>query len=129
MQTLPVEILRAAMEAIAYRFALIAHALQPFAPSATLVASGNALRWSPTWVQILADVLGCRVQVSERSEASMRGAALLALEATGKIPGIEEASVTLSIPMEAVFEPNMKHHALYLAGLDRQQRLYEKLFT
>ena len=127
--TLPIEILRAAMEAIAYRFALIAGTLEPFAPAATVVASGNALRSSPTWVQILADVLGRRVHVSDRAEASMRGAALLALEATGKIPGIEEASVTLSIPMEAVFEPNMKHHALYQEGLDRQQRIYEELFT
>jgi gluconokinase len=128
MQTLPIEILRAAMEAIAYRFALIARALEPFAPAATIVASGNALRSSPTWVQILADVLGRRVQVSHRAEASMRGAALLALEATGKIQSIEEASVPLSIPVEAVFEPNMKHHALYQEGLDRQQRVYEKLF-
>ena len=48
--------LRAAMEAIAYRFALVAAALEPFAPGATLVASGNALRSSATWVQILADV-------------------------------------------------------------------------
>ena len=50
-----------------------------------LIASGHALRSSPTWVQILADVLGRRVLVSELSEASMRGAALLALEAAGKI--------------------------------------------
>lgn len=127
LQTSPIEILRAAMEAVAYRFALIADAVEPFAPGATLVASGNALRSSPTWVQILADVLGRRVQVSERPEASTLGAALLALEATGKIQTIEKSSVPESV--ETVFEPNMKHHALYKEGLDRQQRVYEKLFT
>jgi gluconokinase len=129
LQTLPIEILRAAMEAIAYRFALITAALEPFAPGAILVASGNALRLSPTWVQILADVLGRRVLVPERLEASIRGAALLALEATGKIQSIEEVSASVSTPVEKVFEPNMQHHALYQAGLDRQQRMYQKLFT
>src|ERR1051325_1766543 len=44
LQTRPIEILRAAMEAIAYRFALIARALDALAPAATLVASGHALR-------------------------------------------------------------------------------------
>jgi gluconokinase len=129
LQTLPSEILRAAMEAIAYRFALIAAALEPFAPGATLVASGNALRSSATWVQILADVLGRRVLVSERSEASIRGAALLALEATGKIQTIEKSSVTSSESVETVCEPKMQHHALYQEGLARQQRIYQKLFT
>ena len=125
LQTRPIEILRAAMEAIAYRFALIASALEPFAPGATLIASGHALRSSPTWVQILADVLGRRVAVSELSEASTRGAALLALEAAGKIRSIEE----FSVPVEMVFEPNMSHHAVYRKAIDRQQRLYQKIFS
>jgi len=129
LQTRPSEILRAAMEAITYRFALIAGALAPFAPGATVVASGNALRSSPTWVQILADVLGRGVVVSELPEASMRGAALLALEAAGKIQSIEKSSVALSESVERAFEPNMRHHALYQNGLDRQQRIYQKLFT
>jgi gluconokinase len=125
LQTRPIEILRAAMEAIAYRFSSIASALEPFASGATIIASGHALRSSPTWVQIFADVLGRRVMVSELSEASLRGAALLALEAAGKIQNIEEVSV----PVEMVFEPNMSHHAIYQQALDRQQRLYEKIFT
>ncbi|HEY0431055.1 MAG TPA: FGGY-family carbohydrate kinase, partial [Pyrinomonadaceae bacterium] len=125
LQTRPIEILRAAMEAIAYRFALIARALEPFAPGATVIASGHALRSSPTWVQILADALGRRVMISELSEASLRGAALLALEAAGKIRSIEE----FSVPVEVVFEPNMSHHAVYRQAIDRQQQLYQKLFT
>ena len=46
-RTRPVEILRASMEAVAYRFALIADALDAIAPGAEIVASGNALRSSP----------------------------------------------------------------------------------
>jgi gluconokinase len=115
------------MEAIAYRFALIAEALEPFTAAATLVASGHALRESPTWVQILADVFGRSVLVSETSEASMRGAALLALEAAGKIQSIEEFWASYPVEVETVFGPNMTHHALYQKGLRRQQRIYQKL--
>jgi gluconokinase len=125
LKTNGIEVLRAAMEAIAYRFALIARALEPFAPRASLIASGHALRSSPTWVQILADVLGCRLMLSELSEASMRGAALLALEAAGKIETIEE----FSMPVETVFEPNIAHQAAYHQGLERQERTYKKLFN
>jgi gluconokinase len=125
LKTPTIDILRAAMEAIAYRFALIARALESFAPDAAVIASGYALHSSQTWVQILADVLGRRVRLSELPEASMRGAALLALEATGKIQTIED----FSMGFETVFEPNMAHHATYQEGLRRQQRIYKKLFN
>src|SRR6185369_610480 len=49
-KTTPVEIVRATLEAIAYRFALIARALDEVAPNATIFASGNALRSSPVWL-------------------------------------------------------------------------------
>ncbi len=129
LQTRPIEILRAAMEAIAYRFALIARALEPLAPQATIMASGNALGASPTWVQILADVLGRSVMVSETAEASMRGAALLALEAAGKIQSIEEISTPPASIAAAIFEPVMSRHALYQTGIERQQRMYERVIT
>jgi gluconokinase len=125
LQTLPIEILRAAMEAIAYRFALIARALDPLASGAAVMASGHALRCSPTWVQTLADVLGRPVMISDLVEASTRGAALLALEAAGKIQSIEE----FSVPVEKTYEPDMSRHALYQQGLDRQQLIYKKLFA
>jgi len=125
LQTRPIEILRAAMEAVAYRFALIARALEPLAPGASVMVAGHALSSSPAWVQILADVLGHRLSVSERAEASTRGAALLALEAAGKIPSIEDFSVSV----EAIFEPDMTRHARYQVGIERQQRMYERVFS
>jgi gluconokinase len=123
-QTTTLEILRAALEAIAYRFALIAHALDDIAPGASVIATGNALRSSPVWLQIIADVLGRPVMLGSASEASMRGAALLALEAVGKIGNLEAVPVAV----DAVFEPDMQRHARYREGLARQQDLYERLF-
>lgn len=123
LQTQPIEILRAAMEAIAYRFALIAKALEPFAPKASIFASGNALRSSPTWMQMMADVLGQPIFLSAASEASARGAALLALEAIGRIDDIE----AFPLSVENRFEPNLSHHARYQNGIERQVKLYESV--
>lgn len=123
-QTGTVEIVRAVFESIAYRFALIARALDHVAPGAAIFASGNALRASPVWTQIIADVLGRPLLFGGNPEASMRGAALLALETVGKIGTLEEDSVVV----EQVFEPDMTRHARYQEGLARQQDLYEHLF-
>lgn len=123
-QTTTVEIIRAALEAIAYRFALIAEALDEIAPDAQIVATGNALRSSPVWLQIIADVLGRPVMFGGTPEASIRGAALLALEAVGKIGNLDAVSVSV----DEVFEPDMQRHARYREGLGRQQELYERLF-
>jgi gluconokinase len=123
-QTQPVEILRAALESIAYRFAAIASALDRVAPNAMIAASGNALRSSPAWLQIMADVLGRPLLVGGAAEASSRGAALLALEAVGKIANLEEDLFAV----EHVFEPDMTRHARYQQGLARQEKLYERLY-
>ncbi|HEX2272208.1 MAG TPA: gluconokinase [Pyrinomonadaceae bacterium] len=129
-ETRPVEIVRAALEAIAYRFALIARALNTIAPEATVIASGNALRSSPVWIQILADVLGRPIALGEAAEASIRGAALLALEAVGKIATVEEVSVsTVAVFQPGVFQPDMARHARYREGLARQEELYDRLFS
>ena len=122
--TTTVEIIRAALEAIAYRFALIANALDEIAPGAEIFATGNALRSSPVWLQIIADVLGRPVLFGGAPEASIRGAALLALEAVGKIANIEAVPVVV----DEVFEPDMQRHARYREGLARQQDLYTRLF-
>lgn len=121
VQTQPQDILRAAMEAVAYRFARIVESLDTIAPGAQIFAAGNALSSSPLWTQIIADVLNRPVSFSGLTEASTRGAALLALEAAGKIRSIEE----FSVPVEKVFEPDKSRHARYQEGLARQQKFYE----
>jgi len=123
-QTSRAEIVRATLEAIAYRFALIARDLDRIAPNATIVASGNALRSSPLWLQIIADVLGRPLMFGGAAESSIRGAALLALEAVGKIGAIDEDSIVV----EQVFEPDMSRHARYQAGLARQEEFYKRLY-
>ncbi len=123
MHTRPVEIMRAALEAVAYQFAHIARALRPFAPHAEIRASGGALTASPVWTQILADVLARPVKLSDAREASSRGAALYALEALGVLDELTDAPVGSS----RTFEPDLEAHAIYAAGLRRQESIYKSL--
>ena len=111
------------MEAVCYRFALLAQALDKVAPEATIVAAGNALLSSPAWAQMIADVLGRRIELSAVNEASSRGAALLALEAAGKIDSIETTADEFAV----AYEPDLTRHLRYVEAIERQQKLYEKL--
>lgn len=122
--TRPVEILRAGMEAVAYRLALIYELLAPIAsPEAEIVASGAALLQSPTWAQIVADVLGRPVITTSEGEASSRGAALLAAEALGLLADAAQASPAFG----ATYEPDPGRHQRYRDALARHRRLYRKL--
>ena len=124
--TRPVEIVRAGLEAVAYRFALISDALLPHAaPHAEICASGGALRASSVWTQIIADALGRPIRLSSVEEASSRGAVLLALEALGKIKDVADTKA----PPGDLFEPDMSRHDVYRRGLQRQQKFYELLVT
>ena len=121
MSSTPVEILRAAMESVAYRFALIAEIIEAASPGEKeVVATGGGLLHSPTWTRIMADVLGRPVTLSGVNEASSRGAALLAFEALGELE-IEEAEA----PVGETFEPDPERHEIYRKALERQRRLYE----
>ena len=125
LHTRPIEILRAAMEAVAYRFRLIWEALAPLAPGARIIASGGALQASAAWAQILSDVLGRTLEITGAEESSSRGAVLLALEASGKIKSIGEDCA----PVELTVEPDMNAHDRYCRGLKRHAQLYERLVS
>jgi gluconokinase len=121
MTSKPVEILRAAMEAVAFRFAIIAEMLGTASPGEKeVVASGGGLLNSATWTRIMADTLGRPVTLSGVQEASSRGAALIALEALGG-PEIEAAQA----PLGETFEPDPSRHEVYMKALERQRRLYD----
>jgi gluconokinase len=126
LDTSPVEIVRAAMEAVALRFALAAQALRGVFPQAReIVASGGALGHSPAWTQIFADALGKPVIMAAEAEASSRGAGLLAMEAAGLIDRTEEAQARLG----RAFLPDEARHARYVEMLTHQQHLYDLLVS
>jgi gluconokinase len=103
----------------------LARALDTIAPNAVVVASGNALLASRAWAQMIADVVGRRIELSCTREASCRGAALLALETIGTIGSIE----TVESGSGEYFEPDLTRHEVYARAIERQQELYERLIS
>jgi gluconokinase len=121
LNTNAIDILRAGLEGVALRFALIYRSIAPYLPPEHhIIASGSGLLSSPTWMQIMADVLNRPVSASLEQEATSRGIALLALQALGQ----------MDIPQVAIgqsYTPIAAHHTLYNAALEHQLVLYHKL--
>lgn len=122
--TRPVEIMRASLESVCYRFAAIYERLKAELPNeAKIVASGGAIVNSRIWTQMMADVMGVPVAASAVQEASSRGAAMLALEAFGEIDNF----AAIKTPTGEVFEPDAENYQRYRQGRDRQEKMYELL--
>jgi gluconokinase len=114
--TTPLDLRQAALEGVAFRFAEIAELLPGLGE---VVATGGGLLHDPAWVQIMADALARPVVVSGVAEASLRGAAVAALERLGCEP---EAA-----PLGDVFSPRADEAEAYRSARERQRRLYEVL--
>ncbi|MEO8041531.1 MAG: gluconokinase [Acidobacteriota bacterium] len=118
-----IDIVQAALESVAYRFAEIFDQLNSVCSTKELIASGGALRESPVWTQMIADVIGRNMTLPDSHEASMRGAVLLALESTGKIKKIEDVPT----PSGKKFSAQKSLKAVYSAARKRHQDAYRSL--
>jgi len=85
--TTAADILTAALEAVFYRLADILEMLERSVGQATKIIVSGGILQSPASLQLLADSLGRDLEVCNDQEASLRGAAIYALEQLGqKIP-------------------------------------------
>lgn len=124
LETEPLAILRAGLETVALRFALVHDLLRPLVTDPhEVVISGGALGHWPVWPQIIADALGHPLVASAEPEASARGAALVALLGLGAIEAPEAAPVALG----RTYAPDARAHAIYRAARARLERLHDTL--
>jgi gluconokinase len=114
--TTPLDIRQAAYEGVAFRFAAIADLLLEVRE---VVATGGGLLHDPDWIQIMADALARPVAVSAVPEASLRGAAVFALERRGHDVG--------EAPISGVVHPRTDRAHAYRAAREAQQKLYDAL--
>ncbi len=121
--TKPVDILQAALESVGYRFAEIFDRLCTVVEIKEIVASGGALRDSPVWAQIIADVLGRDLMMNAPPESSSRGAVLLALESIGKIETSRQNSRNEGERVK--FDGD--RHNLHKSNRKRHQKTYQLL--
>jgi gluconokinase len=116
-ETTPLDLRQAAFEGVAFRFAAIADLLPDVRE---VVATGAGLLHDRDWIQIMADALARPIAVSGVPEASLRGAAVLALERAGH----ELADA----PVSEIVEPRPDRAEAYRAARGEQQRLYDLLY-
>jgi gluconokinase len=116
LETTPLDLRQASYEGVAFRFAAIADLLPEVRE---VVATGAGLLHDRDWIQIMADSLARPIHVSGVPEASLRGAAVLALERLGQ--DVADA------PIAGVVEPRAERAEAYRAAREQQQRLYEAL--
>jgi gluconokinase len=125
VSTTPIQILRAALESVALRFRNVYELMMlSLGAPREVIASGGGLLNSPSWTQIMADTLDHGVIPCLEPEATSRGAALVALERIGAIGDIGELAPTLGNEIR----PDEARADIYAAALEKQRRLYKKLF-
>ncbi|MDI3284507.1 FGGY family carbohydrate kinase [Polyangium sp. 15x6] len=120
LSTTPRDIVQALYESIALRLAQIHDAL---GGSDALYAGGGALSASPAWAQMFADAMQTPVHFMG-DEATMRGAAMLALEARGL-----GSLASLAPSASRIFEPRREVAEIYRAAKERQIELYRRLYS
>jgi gluconokinase len=124
LDTEPLAIVRAGLEAVGLRFALVHDLLRPLALEGyQIVISGGALGHWPVWPQIIADALGHQLIASAEPEASARGAAIIALLGIGAISTLEEAPMALG----RTYEPDARAHTIYGAARARLEQVHDLL--
>jgi gluconokinase len=107
---------QAALEGVGFRFGEVA-ALMPELEE--VVATGAVLVGNDEWMQLTADAMGRPLTASTVAEASVRGAAVAALERLGARPAPP--------PAGRVFRPRAERAEAYRSARVRQRRLYEEL--
>jgi gluconokinase len=127
VSTRPEHLIRAGMEAVAYRLADVYDALRPLAsPEHEIAVSGGAILVMPSWLQITADALGHTLSASTPGdESTARGAALMAAVEAGILSSVDDVFDVAGLNSRYV--PNMENHERYRAGRERQARLEQAL--
>jgi xylulokinase len=90
-----------------------------------LRAMGGAAN-SKFWMQIYADVTGCRISVPSSDTATTLGAAILAGVGVGVYESFEEA-IEETVQIRRVQEPDRKNHEIYKKSMELYLQLYEDL--
>ena len=127
LNTQPVDLVQAGLEAIAYRFSLIYRRVKPYlaAEQHQIIASGGGLLSSPAWLQIMADALGEPILALTEKEITSRGIALLGLQQLGVIQKTSDLPPTTG----QTYLPDPARHARHQQAIERQVALYDLLIA
>jgi xylulokinase len=109
------DLLKAVLEGTAYEMEVIRQTAERATglPINPIIAAGGGTR-NHRWMQIKADVSGCRLVVPSIPEATLLGAALVAGVGCGMYSSMEEALLPIEKSNHVeVYEPDEDRHAIY----------------
>ena len=117
--------MRSIIEGISFALYQVMKSLEEtIGPATNIYASGGFVH-SKEWLQILADVLGKEIHVTNSSDASALGAAILGLHALGIVKNLSEAKSFISV--QDSYSPNASQHRIYMANYGVYASLYHAL--
>ncbi len=99
---------RAVMEGVLYNILYVMKSVAQKHPAPKLIKASGGFTKSAFWLQMLADIAQCRVEVNEGMLSAARGAAMLALEAMN----IDYPSQKNTLALQ-VFEPDLEKEKVY----------------
>jgi len=123
--TTPAALVRASLEAIAFRFVLIWEKLREVVDAQEIMVGGRAIRSSPAWMQILADCLQMPLIEATEKGTSTRGIALMTLRALGVIASYD----SIRVAQLERYTPNRSAGRVYQRALARHKALYDTLIA
>lgn len=118
-------LVRAVLEGITYNLYHIGQALEGQAGEPEKIFVNGGLARSPLWVQMLADVFGKEVYLSESHHSAAWGAAWTALVAIEKVTSFE--AIKQNIPIEAIVQPNQESHKIYAEAFKKYKLIARDL--
>lgn len=119
------QLTRALLEGIAFNIYQISQALEELAGKSKKITVNGGLSQSPIWTQILADVFGEDLYLSETHHNAAWGAAWTALVAIDEAPSF--AAIKENLPAEKKVIANPEAHAEYKEIYERYVNLAEAI--
>ena len=104
--------MRALFEGIVFCHRMHLERLLPHCEHPTVARMAGGATRSKVWMQMFADILGLRVEISEAEELGAMGAALCAGVYTKVFDDLAKAA-TEWVKIKAVYEPDAERHAYY----------------
>ncbi|PAV30617.1 gluconate kinase [Virgibacillus profundi] len=118
-------LVRAVLEGITFNLYQIGKSLEEIAGKPEKISVNGGLTKSSLWVQIMADVFGKEIHLSDTHHNAAWGAAWTALVGIGKVGSFEE--IKKNLPAEKVVQPNRQNHEVYLKVYEKYEAIAKNL--
>lgn len=120
------DVLRAVLKGVCFSLREIVEIVEGIVGKFERIRASGGFTASPTWCQLLADVLGRPFDVHPEPHASVRGAALLAMKAIGWISSWKD--LPSGRRSAAHYEPTPKLASVYEGKYRRFKKVYQRLY-